>query len=392
MVIAAFIPARGGSKSIPRKNILPLAGRPLLHWAAQAACDCPLIDEVYVASEDEEIRAVAGELRNPKLHVIDRDPSTATDEASTESAMLDFAARHSFDVIVLIQATSPLLEAAHLSEALKMYRDGGFDSLLSVTREHRFVWTEQSNGAFEPSNYDPFRRPRRQDWPGELVESGAFYVTTRESLLKTGCRLSGRVGAYEMPRSTALELDEPSDWRRLEEGLREKVRCAKSVSKRAERIQMLAMDVDGTLTDAGMYYSSQGEELKKFNTRDGMGITLLHLVGVQTAIVTSESSGFAAARARKLGIETVIAPAKDKGQVLRALAEAHGISLEQIAFIGDDVNDLPALEVAGLAACPCDAAAPVRQVAHYVCQAPGGGGAVRELADLIIEARSKQAN
>ncbi|MCU0660827.1 MAG: acylneuraminate cytidylyltransferase [Myxococcota bacterium] len=391
MVVAAFIPVRGGSKSIPRKNILPMAGKPLVHWVAQAACECPLIDVVYVASEDEEIRAVACELRHDKLMVIDRDPSTATDTASTESAMLDFASRHSFDVLVLIQATSPLLEPGHLTAALTKYRESGCDSMLSVIREYRFRW-EQGEGSLEPSNYDPRRRPRRQDWEGELVENGAFYVTTREALLETGCRLSGHIEAYEMPPSTAVEIDERSDWTRVEELLYAKTTHRAQLHSRAERISLVAMDVDGTLTDAGMYYGPQGEELKKFNTRDGMGIGLLHLVGVRTAIVTAEASGFAAARARKLGIETVITGAKDKAEVLRNLAAVNGIGLDQIAFIGDDVNDLPALEVAGLAACPGDATASVRRLAHYVCRAPGGGGAVRELADLIIAARSKQAN
>lgn len=391
MVTAAFIPARGGSKSIPRKNIRSLAGRPLLHWVVQAACDCPLIDIVYVASEDEEIRAIASSYHHDKLRVVNRDPATATDTASTESAMLDFATKHELDVMVLIQATSPLLESSHLTAALEQYRQTGCDSLLSVTREHRFRWTQQGDEV-KPDNYEPRHRPRRQDWPGELVENGAFYVTTKQALLATGCRLSGRILAYEMPPATALEIDEPADWRNAEERLLARKGARSSIHERAEQIQLLAMDLDGTLTDAGMYYAPAGEALKKFNTRDGMGIGRLHLVGVKTAIVTSETSGFAASRARKLGIETVITGAKDKAAVLMSLAVTHGLSLSQIAFIGDDINDLPALEVVGLGACPSDATPSVLRLAHYVCQTPGGGGCVRELADLIIEARGRKAN
>lgn len=212
MDTVAFIPVRGGSRSIPRKNIRLIAGRPLVHWATAAALGCPEIGRVYVASDDPEIRVVAGQLACPRLRVVDRDPETATDEATTESALLDFAEAYDFDRVVLIQATSPLLTAGDLSGALARMDTLCATSLVSVTREHRFRWSEHPGGLVTPMNYDPRDRPRRQDWSGELQESGAFYITARAALLESRCRISGWIAAWEMPRKTAIELDDPDDW------------------------------------------------------------------------------------------------------------------------------------------------------------------------------------
>jgi N-acylneuraminate cytidylyltransferase len=177
-----------------------------------AALDCPEIDRLYVASEDERIRQVAAEISNDRLEVIDRSPATATDDATTESALLEFAANHDFGKVVLIQATSPLLKGADISNAIKLLDSSGADSLLSVTREHRFLWKQGGCGEVTPSNYDPLARPRRQDWDGELFENGAFYITGRTALLKSECRISGRVTAFEMSPETGIEIDRPRDW------------------------------------------------------------------------------------------------------------------------------------------------------------------------------------
>jgi len=216
----AFIPVRGGSKSIPEKNIRMLAGRPLVHWTRDAALGCARIDRVFVSSDSPRIREVAGEGASDRLSVIDRSAETATDTASTESALLEFASDVAFEWVVLIQATSPLLTSADLDRALAHRERSGADSLVSVTRHHRFRWRRDASGRAVPENYDPRARPRRQDWPGELYESGAFYVTSREALLESRCRISGRVTVWEMPPESAVELDEPADWTVVEGLLR----------------------------------------------------------------------------------------------------------------------------------------------------------------------------
>ncbi len=152
-------------------------------------------------------------------------------------------------------------------------------------------------------------------------------------------------------------------------------------------IRLFATDVDGVLTDAGMYYSESGDEWKKFNTRDGMGIKLLQKAGIVTAIITQESTKIVMRRAQKLTIPEVHQGAYDKLAVLNDLIARHGLTMKQVAYIGDDVNDLQALGAVGFSASPADGMPPVLKVVRYVCKKNGGEGAVRELADLILAAQ-----
>jgi YrbI family 3-deoxy-D-manno-octulosonate 8-phosphate phosphatase len=155
-----------------------------------------------------------------------------------------------------------------------------------------------------------------------------------------------------------------------------------------QSIRLVATDVDGVLTDAGMYYTESGDELKKFNTRDGMGIKLLQKAGLITAIVTQERTKLVARRADKLAIPELHQGVMDKLSCLRELARKYGLTLEEIAYIGDDVNDLEALQAAGFSAAPADALPPILKAVQYVCQKKGGEGAVREIADLILAAQA----
>lgn len=154
---------------------------------------------------------------------------------------------------------------------------------------------------------------------------------------------------------------------------------------RARKVRLVLTDVDGCLTDAGVYVSEDGEELKRFSLRDGMGVERLrkHL-SIETGFVTRELSGFAAARARKLSVSLVETGALGKDETVRHLATEHGLDLSEVAFLGDDVNDLPALGIVGLAACPSDAFFLVRPLVHFVTPRPGGHGAFRDLAELVL--------
>jgi 3-deoxy-D-manno-octulosonate 8-phosphate phosphatase (KDO 8-P phosphatase) len=160
-----------------------------------------------------------------------------------------------------------------------------------------------------------------------------------------------------------------------------------TVSDRARRVRLLCVDVDGVLTDAGMYYGPDGEVLKKFNTRDGMGLARVREAGVAVAIISGEDSAIVHARATKLKIDDVFSGAADKRIAIDELCARHGMGMDEVAFIGDDLNDLPALECVGLACAVADAAEPVKAVAHYVTERRGGDGAVREVCELLIAAR-----
>jgi len=154
------------------------------------------------------------------------------------------------------------------------------------------------------------------------------------------------------------------------------------------KVRMLVMDVDGTLTDGAMYYSANGEELKRFNTRDGMGISLLNRAGIQTAILTTENTQIVKARAAKLKIDNVVLGSRNKRKSLEELIQSTGFKKEEIAYIGDDVNDEPAIKLAGVSGCPSDAVEHIKGLVDFISKYPGGNGAVREFAELILKAQS----
>ncbi|AEM73709.1 acylneuraminate cytidylyltransferase [Caldicellulosiruptor acetigenus] len=385
--IIAFIPARGGSKSIPLKNIKLLNNRPLIYYALDAAVGCKYIKSVYVSTDSQQIKECVQNYKSGKVKIVGRSPETATDEATTESVILDFIYNYceeEFDYLVLIQATSPFLESKHLDEAIEKYFKTNCDSMLSVVRQKRFIWDTKGNYVV-PVNYDPAKRPRRQEFKGFLVENGAFYITSKVQILKSKCRISGKISYYEMPEYSYFEIDEIEDWF-IVETLISKIkreRIYEELREKVNKIKLLAMDCDGVLTDGGMYYSEKGEELKKFNTRDGMGISIVKKAGILTAIITSEDSEIVRRRAEKIGIDYVFLGIKNKLDILFRLVQKIGISLNEVAYIGDDINDIDVLKNVGFSIAPNDASEEVKKIVDYVTVNSGGNGVVREICDMI---------
>lgn len=385
----AFIPVRGGSKSIPLKNIKPICGKPLVYWTVKAACECRYIDKVYVSTDSEVIRNAvqrfAGEIAGAdKIEVIGRSPETATDGASTESAMLEFAEHYIFDNIILVQATSPMLTAGDLNGGYELYATDNTDSVLSVVKQYRFLWKQDKEENAVPMNYEVFHRPRRQEFDGYLMENGAFYICSRENLLKTGNRLSGNIKAYEMDADTAFEIDEPSDWIIIE-ALMKKNGLLLDKDPDIKKIKMFLTDCDGCLTDGGMYYSENGDELKKFNTKDGMGLSNIRNKGVVTGIITGENTKIVERRAEKLHINELHQGVTDKLSVVRELAKKYHVSLEEVAYVGDDVNDIPVMEQVGFPCTVNDANSKVKELATYISSYNGGDGAIRDIIEHLFK-------
>ncbi|MEZ5083098.1 MAG: HAD-IIIA family hydrolase [Bacteroidales bacterium] len=381
--IVALIPARGGSKSIPLKNCIPVASKPLIYWTIEAAIRCQHIDKLYVAADSEEIKECVAKINHPKLKIINRDPANATDQATTESLMLEFASNYEFKHLVLIQATSPLCTSTDLTNAIQKYHASGADSLLSVVRQKRFLWEQKNQFAF-PVNYSISSRPRRQDFDGFLVENGAFYITGKKNLMDSKLRLSGNIATYEMDESTYVEMDEPADLLIIENLLKQK-NFVTYISDKLKKIKLVATDVDGVLTDAGMYYSEKGDELKKFNTRDGMGFKLLKDSGIKTAIITTENTDIVNRRAKKLKVDYLFQGITNKKEIIKELAKKENISVDEIAFIGDDINDLAALSIVGFAACPANAEKQIMTIADYICSLNGGQGCFREVCNILVD-------
>lgn len=390
MGTVAIIPVRGGSKSIPLKNIKLINGRPLVYWVIEAAINCKWIDNVYVSTDSDDIRrCVANYDKNDfgKLACIERDISTATDSASTESVLLDFVKRVKSKHIILLQATSPLTEAKHLDEAFTHFFEGGFDSLLSAVTQKRFIWKRNvENGTVVPVNYSPSSRPRRQESDGFLVENGAFYITKTDELLKSKVRISGKIGLYEMPEETYFEIDEPNDWV-IVESLLNRRKAVNNLSQQLIKIKLFATDCDGVLTDSGMYYSSEGDWLKKFNTKDGMGFSKLREKGIITAILTGENSKIVEQRARKLEIDELFLGCTDKVKAMEEILKKYNLEFDEVAYIGDDINDMALLKKVGISFAVNDAMDSVKEVVDIVTSKKGGDGAVREAIDYVLSIR-----
>lgn len=377
----AFIPVRGGSKSIPLKNIREIAGKPLVYWTAKAANDCKQIDKVYIATDSDKIKEVVESFRLDKVVVIGRNKDNASDTASTESAMLEFAESYEFDNIVLIQATSPLLTSMDLQGGFGEYSREDTDSVLSVVRQKRFQWAVDDAGAAEPVNYDVFHRPRRQEFEGFLIENGAFYITSRELLLKSKNRVSGKIHVYEMDAATYFEVDEPGDWIIIENQIKSRM---KKIDMKVPEIKMFLTDCDGCLTDGGMYYSEKGDELKRFNTLDGMGLRMLKEKGILTGIITGEKKELNRRRCKKLKLDIFEEDIQDKLAVVERLCKQYNISLQNVAYVGDDINDLAVIKAVGFGCSVPNGVQLVKEAAMYVTNKAGGQGAVREIINIIM--------
>lgn len=380
----AFIPVRGGSKSIPLKNIKPFCGKPLVCWNIEALENCDAVDEIIIATDSQEIESTIKKFNYKKTRIYQRSAENASDTASTESVMLEYIQNKKLNpdaIFILAQATSPLTQSIHFTEALQMYQENHFDSILSCVRNKRFFWN--ANGT--SLNYDFQNRPRRQDFEGMFMENGAFYINTVKNILDSKNRLSGKIGIYEMPEYTATEIDEADDWIILENLMHRHI--LHNYKNDYRKIKLFLADVDGTLTDAGMYYSENGDELKKFNTRDGLGFRLLKEAGIKIGIITSENTKIVENRAKKLNIDYLYQGQIDEGKlsIVKAICKKEDISLDEVAYIGDDVNCLDLLSAVGFAACPADAHSQVKAIPGIVqMQLNGGKGCVREWTDIIL--------
>ena len=206
MKSVAVILARGGSKGIPQKNIIPLHNKPLIEYTITAAKQSN-VDEVWVSTDCENIKSVA---INLGVEVLDRPKKFATDSSKSEDALLHFSEKVSFDLLVFIQPTSPLVLPHDINVGLDMMHNQNqkYDSVFSAYKEH---WLPRWAQNKTPINWDTQKRPMRQDEDELYVENGAFYITTKNALHKSNLRYSGNIGVVEMPFSRSFQIDTPDD-------------------------------------------------------------------------------------------------------------------------------------------------------------------------------------
>ncbi|MGF0037863.1 cytidylyltransferase domain-containing protein [Victivallis vadensis] len=384
MDVLAIIPARAGSKSIPRKNIRDIAGKPLLAWTVAAALESRKVTRVVVSTDGADIARAA---REAGAEVVERPAELATDTASSESALLHvlntLAARENYhpDLVVFLQCTSPLTTGSEIDQTVNQLLANNADSAFSAVPFYYFVWENTPEGAVGINHLASIRQ-RRQERPPQFLESGAIYVMRTTGFLRHNHRFFGKTLAVEFPVSHLQEIDDPADWRIAEARLLERLK-RQGRFKLPVRPEAVIFDFDGVFTDNLVSIDSSGNETVRCSRADGFGIRLLREAGFSLAVISTEIDPVVSRRCEKLGIEC-LQGIHDKKAVLLEFAAARQFSPERLIFVGNDLNDLPAFEVAGCRAAPADAHPEILRQADIILTRSGGHGAIRELAELLL--------
>lgn len=376
----AIIPARGGSKQVPRKNLRRVGGVPLVERAVRAATAASGVDLVVVSTDDAEIAAVA---TAAGARVIARPAEISGDKASSESAVLhalDELERTGVQVgtVVFVQATSPFIPTSGIDEAIELIGSGRFDSAFSAHETYGFLWRRDEDGAAEAINHDASHRPLRQEREPHYFETGAFYAFDAAAFRVSGHRFFGRIGIVEVPEQTAVEIDDAQQ-------LAMASAVADLIDRSGERIDARAIvtDFDGVHTDDTAFVDSEGREHVRVSREDGMGVSLLRRAGIPMLILSTEVNAVVRARADKLKVP-VLHGIDDKAAALTAWAAEQNIALGDVAYLGNDVNDLEAMRIVGWPVAVGNAHPVVREQARIVLNRNGGQGAVRELVERVL--------
>ncbi len=382
-MIIAVIPARGGSKGVPGKNLRRVGGRSLIERAVAACRATTSIDAVYVTTDDPGI-ARAAEAAGAR--VIVRPADLAGDTASSESALLhvlDQLARFGSqpEAVVFVQCTSPFIDPADLDRGVSLITSGAADAAFAAVATYEFLWRGDDAGVAAGVNHDQAHRPRRQDRAPDLRETGAFYVMDTLGFRAARHRFFGRVRAVEVPELTAVEIDREPDLVLAQ--------ALAAVLDRPETVDVDAVitDFDGVHTDDSAVIDQTGRESVRVSRSDGLGVERLQAAGVPLLIVSKETNPVVRARAAKLGVE-VLNGIEHKAAVVRDWLAASGISPDRAAYVGNDINDLGPMGIVGWPIAVADAHPQVRAAARLVLERPGGHGAVREVCDLVLAARA----
>ncbi len=380
--VVAIIPARGGSKGVPRKNLRRVGGVPLVERAVRTAIETDGIDLVVVSTDDDEIAAVS---EAAGARVVRRPAAISGDTASSESAILHAldeldAEGERADAVAFLQATSPFIPRDALSWAVREIGEGRADSVFAAHETYGFLWAREADAdAAVALNHDASRRPRRQDREPHYLETGAFYVFRADGFREAEHRFFGRIRFAEVPEWTAIEIDDEQQLRIA--------RALAALHESPERVPVRAIvtDFDGVHTDDTATVDADGAERVRVSREDGMGVSLLRRAGIPMLILSTEVNAVVRARADKLRVP-VLHGIDDKESALRGWADEVGISLADIAYLGNDVNDLPALRIVGWPVAVADAHPLVLEAARVVLTRRGGHGAVRELIERVLPA------
>lgn len=392
MEILAIIPARGGSKGIPQKNIKYVAGKPLIAWNILAAKQSKYITRILVSTDDAAIAAVS---REYGADVLWRPVEISGDTATSESALLHAVQTlkdnegYEPELMVFLQCTSPLTATEDIDTCIEKLIDNNADSATTVSDFHYFLWKMTSDGTGDGINHDKRFRPRRQDREQQFIETGAVYVMRTRGFLENKHRFFGKIVLSEMPAERVHEIDEPVDLLVAEVRLRQLIK-QRQQDFLPSTIRAVIFDFDGVMTDDKVYVSQTGEESVRCGRDDGMGIGLLKRTNIQIAVLSTETNPVVSARCNKLGIECLQGLGMSKFSALEKWCSEKNITLSDVLFIGNDSNDIECMKNVACAITPANAHPSVLPYAKIVLQHDGGEGAVRELCDMIINRINKK--
>ena len=399
--VLVVIPARGGSKGVPGKNLAPVGGEPLVARAVRASVQARRTTRVVVSTDDVKIMTAAGAAG---AQVVRRPAGIAGDTSSSESAVLhvldELARTEGADpeVVVLVQCTSPFLTPEEIDGVVAAVLDDGADSALTATPFHGFLWRTDGRGA--PSshgvNHAHARRPRRQDRPEDLLETGAAYAMRTAGFRAAGHRFFGSVALVRTDPARVLEVDEPDDLARAralaplftdpaaadQSAVLQESAAPVRLPVR-EDIDAVVLDFDGTQTDDRVWIDADGRETVAVHRGDGLGVARLVRAGLTVLILSTEANPVVSTRARKLNVPVLQGIAR-KDHALALWAETHSIDLRRVLYLGNDVNDLSCFSLVGWPTAVADAQPEVLDRARTVTERRGGHGAIREIAAWLL--------
>ncbi len=387
----AIIPARGGSRGIPRKNVAMLDGKPLVVHSIDAALEASEVDWVVVSTDDPEIAQVAA---SAGAQVVLRPHALADNIASSESALIHaldtLKDRHGItpDITVFLQCTSPLTTSDDIDQTVRALVDSGADSCLAVTPSFHFLWERGSAGRLSGVNHDHSERQRRQDREPQYLETGAVYAMMTAGLRASGHRFFGQIAMHVMPRERVWEIDEPSDLV-VARALMEAHKTRQARQQLPLQPDALVMDFDGVFTDNTVIVFQDGTEAVQCSRGDGAGLAQLKAAGIPLLVLSAEMNPVVKARCDKLQIPCIHG-VRDKRPVLFDWLHKMGFRAEQTIYIGNDLADIPCMQAVGCGVAVADAQPEVLDSADLILRTPGGHGAIRELGDLLFENTKRQ--
>ncbi|KIZ14458.1 acylneuraminate cytidylyltransferase [Streptomyces natalensis] len=389
--VVVVIPARGGSKGVPAKNLAAVGGVPLVARAIRECRAARLVTDVVVSTDDAGIAAAA---RSAGAVVVRRPGEIAGDTATSEAAVLHamdaYEAEHGarVDAVLLVQCTSPFIVREDIDGVAAAVVEGGADSALTVAPFHGFVWRDAEPEAHTTDgghgvNHDKSFRPRRQDRPQDLLETGAAYAMDAAGFRTAGHRFFGRTELIRTDPARVLEIDDPHDLARARALAPLFDADRPGALPTTDDIDAVVLDFDGTQTDDRVLIDADGREIVAVHRGDGLGIAALRKAELKLLILSTEQNPVVAARARKLQVP-VLHGIDRKDLALKQWCEETGTDPERVLYVGNDVNDLPCFDLVGWPVAVASAHDVVRGAARAVTATPGGSGAIREIAGWLL--------